>query len=118
MKISAYAIPGLKIRGPLVRQQIDALFITTVVCRHYDVSEDILYTRSRIRTNILPRQVAIYLLRHNTTMSLEDIGRVFKKSGHGFHHTTIIHTCRHIQNLMDTDPEIHHDVKTIQELIS
>jgi chromosomal replication initiator protein len=88
------------------------------VCRHYDVPEDILYTRSRIRTNILPRQVAIYLLRQNTTMSLKDIGRVFKRSGHGFNHTTIIHTCKHIRDLMETDPEIYYDVKTIQELIS
>ena len=57
------------------------------------INEDDLMGTSRLRTALLPRQVAMYLTRELTTLSLPQIGVAFG----GRDHTTVLHACRKVK---------------------
>lgn len=63
-------IPGAKVLAP------DAEKVIAAVCKHYRISKDRLLASKRGTAN-LPRDVAIYLVRHQCRMTLPSVGRVF-----------------------------------------
>jgi len=63
--------------------------IKQVVARHFKVAPEALVGRRRTSQIALPRQVAMYVARMLTNMSLADIGASFGKRDH----TTVIHAC-------------------------
>lgn len=83
--------------------------IMKVVARYYDISPDQLTTKKRSRDVAHPRQVAMYLCRELTDMSLPKIGQVFG----GRDHTTVMHACEKIQEEMEHSSELR---RTIIEL--
>ncbi len=66
--------------------------IVRYVCRYYGVEESQLKGRNRSRNVSEPRQVAIYLIRQMTALSLEDIGKYF-----GRDHSTVKYALTAIQ---------------------
>jgi len=76
--------------------------IMKVVSRYYDISPDQLVTQKRSRDVAFPRQVAMYLCRELTGMSLPRIGQVFG----GRDHTTVMHACDKIQDEMERSAEL------------
>ena len=66
--------------------------IVRYVCRYYGVEESQLKSRSRSRNVSEPRQVAIYLVRQMTKLSLEDIGKFFDRD-----HSTVKYALSAIQ---------------------
>ena len=73
---------------------ITAELIMDTVCDYYGVSLSELIGPTRKREITIPRQVAIYLTRELTGMSLPQIGEQFG----GRDHTTILHSCRVMEN--------------------
>lgn len=73
------------------------------VCIHFSLKREDLNRRTRKTRIRRPRQIAIYLICHKirSRLSQTEIGSLFG----GYDHTTIIHTCKTIQNLIDTEPE-------------
>ena len=59
-------------------------------------------TQKRSRDVAFPRQVAMYLCRELTGMSLPRIGQVFG----GRDHTTVMHACDKIQDEMERSAEL------------
>ena len=57
------------------RATTSAADVVEAVLRHYGIAEKDLKGRARTRNVVLPRQVAMYLLREETDISLEEIGR-------------------------------------------
>jgi chromosomal replication initiator protein len=55
--------------------------------------------KRRTQAIALPRQVAMYLMRHLTELSLVEIGRCFG----GRDHSTVIHACRQIAERIQHD---------------
>lgn len=76
--------------------------IMKVVSRYYDIAADQLTTQKRSRDISYPRQVAMYLCRELTGMSLPRIGQVFG----GRDHTTVMHACDKIQEEMDRNADL------------
>lgn len=76
--------------------------IMKVVSRYYDISPDQLVTQKRSRDVSYPRQVAMFLCRELTGMSLPKIGQVFG----GRDHTTVMHACDKIQEEMERSAEL------------
>lgn len=58
------------------------------------------------------RQIAQYLIRKHTTMSFTEIGHLFKKD-----HSSIIHSCKVVPDLIETDERIVNKIVEIEELI-
>jgi len=88
--------------------------IVEAVANRFDVTVEDLQGKKRSRSVTHPRHVSMYLARHLTNKSLEDIGRYFG----GRDHTTVRHAQRTIDRLAQTDPvfralldEIASDVK-------
>lgn len=72
---------------------------TQAVCRHFGMTMmDILSVR-RMQYIARARQIAMWLSRHTTHLSLPQIGRAFG----GRDHTTIMHACSRIDELMRRD---------------
>lgn len=57
------------------------------VAEHFDIGVSDMKTKKRSRQVVYPRQVAMYLTRHMTDLSLPEIGELFG----GRDHTTVIH---------------------------
>ena len=74
--------------------------ILDVVCRHYDVRVTDLNGRRRTQSIVLPRQVAMYLTRKLTPMSLMEIGARFG----GRDHSTVLYAVSKIEERMKATP--------------
>ncbi len=119
-KVSIYAIPGL-LKGTKVadlnRPQMMTTRIRDIVCQYYDIDPaTILTTKSRKRELVFARQLIMYFMRKYTKMSLKSIGSEFAGTSNGKKkdHTTVIHSIRTVNNLMDTDEGIRTQVKHIE----
>ena len=73
--------------------------IQEVVSRYFHITSSELCSRRRAKRYVLPRQIAMYLARQLTTLSLKEISRGFGYS----HHTTVVHSFQRIEALLDED---------------
>lgn len=76
--------------------EITASQVLTATATYFDVTLDELQSKSRTRTLVTARQIAMYLLRELTDMSLPRIGQELG----GRDHTTVMHADRKIRTLM------------------
>ncbi|MBI3244454.1 MAG: chromosomal replication initiator protein DnaA [Chloroflexi bacterium] len=85
--------------------------ILNTVASFYTVSVEDLIGRDRSKEVMVPRQMAMYLVREETDASLPEIGQILG----GRDHTTIIHGCDKISNLIETDDSIRRQFLSIRE---
>ena len=83
--------------------------IQRVVAEYYKIKVADLHSKRRSRSVARPRQVAMYLAKELTNHSLPEIGDAFG----GRDHTTVLHACRKIKELLDSDADIREDVKNL-----
>jgi chromosomal replication initiator protein len=87
--------------------------IQKMVCDFYDVSYDKLLQKTRKREVVQARQITMYLAKIFTKNSLKTIGEHFG----GRDHTTVIHSCQTVKDLMDTDPIFRENVIELQQKV-
>lgn len=80
--------------------------IITQVAKYFHLTFDDIVGRTRTKNIALARQIAMYLAREMTSMSLVDIGEVFG----GRDHTTVMHAYTRISNEMQEKREIYNYV--------
>src|SRR6185436_11681101 len=73
--------------------------IVALVSERFGVKSEQLCGKRRTQSIALPRQVAMYLMRQLTNLSLVEIGRLFG----GRDHTTVIYACDKVGSLMRDD---------------
>ncbi len=78
------------------------------VCDYFKISLNELCSRSRKRQLSRPRQIAMALAKQLTKHSLPDIGHAF-----GRDHTTVLHSCKAVEQLRQTDREMQQDYSCI-----
>ncbi|HEV2073959.1 MAG TPA: chromosomal replication initiator protein DnaA [Thermomicrobiales bacterium] len=93
------------------RAKTTASDVVDAVVRHFKVQEKDLKGRQRTRDIVFPRQVAMYLLREETDISLEEIGR----SMGGRDHTTVLHGIKKIESALDSDVQLRASLMAIRE---
>ena len=87
--------------------------IQKAVCEYYKLRVADLLSRRRPRSIARPRQMAMALCKELTEHSLPEIGDAFG----GRDHTTVLHACRRIEELSDTDGRIREDrAKLVRQL--
>ncbi|NLL53141.1 MAG: chromosomal replication initiator protein DnaA [Peptococcaceae bacterium] len=83
--------------------------IQKVVADHYKLTVQEFKMRKRTRSVTFPRQIAMYLCRELTDLSLLQIGEEFG----GRDHTTVIHACDKINELKNKDPLVEKSINDI-----
>ena len=83
--------------------------IQRVVAEYYKIKVSDLHSKRRSRSVARPRQVAMYLAKDLTNHSLPEIGDAFG----GRDHTTVLHACRKIKELLESNADIAEDVKNL-----
>ena len=84
-----------------------------MVCDYFSLPYDKLLIKTRKREVVQARQITMYLAKKFTKSSLKNIGEHFG----GFDHTTVIHSCQTVENLMDTDSEYKESVLELQQKV-
>jgi chromosomal replication initiator protein len=84
--------------------------ILEVVIDHFSVTLDDLKSKSRKKEIVYPRQVAMYLAKENTPLSLKSIGYHFG----GRDHSTVIHAIQTISDAMQDDKQVQSEVIDLQ----
>lgn len=82
-----------------------------IVTVYYEISMEDLLGKSREQRLAFPRQIAMYLLRHEAKCSFPAIG------GHvgGRDHTTAMHACTKIADLLTKDEQLKRDLSLLRE---
>ena len=96
------------------QQAISIANIQKVVADYYGLQLREMLGKKRTRSLARPRQVAMALARELTEHSLPEIGDAFE----GRDHTTVLHACRLIQELMESDGKLREDWEKLLRKLS
>ncbi len=88
-------------------------FIQRCVAEEFGVSLQELKTKKRNKQVVLPRQIAMYLSRELTDLSLPEVGELFG----GKDHTTVLHSCKKIKDDINNNPILKERVEKVIQVI-
>src|SRR5699024_9893683 len=83
-------------------RKITVKVVQKYICEKYEVTVDEMLSKKRTKSIAYPRQLAMYISRELTDLSLPKIGQEFG----GRDHTTVIHAHKKITELMKTDQDV------------
>jgi chromosomal replication initiator protein len=98
-------IAGSRRRGFSARQIVEK------VANFYDISVNEILGTKRDKEIVLPRQIAMYLMREELQLSYPKIARELGKKDH----TTAIHSCDKIEKELDNNEVLRHEISLIRE---
>ncbi len=123
LKLSAFAsLTGSEISMELAKKVLkeegestsefsqDPEEILKLVSRHFQVTLGDLRSDRKNRQLAVPRQLAMYLCRKYSHLSLPDIGTLFG----GKNHTTVLHAVRRIGKLQNSDPLLRDNLNKLE----
>jgi len=84
------------------------------VAEYFQIRVGDLLSKSRSRSVTRPRQIAMSLTKELTSHSLPEIGDAFG----GRDHTTVLHACRKVKELRDSENRIREDYQTLLRILS
>jgi chromosomal replication initiator protein len=87
--------------------------IAMAVSDYYDVDLEALRGQKRDRAIVVPRQIAMYLMREETDVSLLRIGAELG----GRDHSTVLHACRKIDQEVARNEELRRELAAVRETI-
>lgn len=84
--------------------------ISQTVCDYFGLDLDILQSKTRKREIVQARQIAMFFSKGLTNSSLSTIGAKIGKKDHA----TVLHACKAINNLIETDKDFKGQIKEIE----
>jgi chromosomal replication initiator protein len=88
--------------------------IISQVCKFYSIDETVLRGSLKNKGTSEARQIAMYLIRQMTNLSLPDIGREFNRD-----HTTVLHAIRKVEvNLKNGNTALQDSIRDIMANIN
>jgi chromosomal replication initiator protein len=95
------------------RKEVEPSEVVRTVAEAFGVPVDRMIRRERTQEIALPRQIAMYLLREDSHISLPQIGEALG----GRDHTTVMYGCDKISDLLERDDRLRRRVVEIRECI-
>src|ERR1017187_5414843 len=89
-------------------------YIQKVVCDYFHLPLEAIKSNSRKREVVQARQITMYFAKNLTKYSLQSIG---KQCGNK-DHATVLHSCKTVNNLMDSDKRFRANVYELERLIT
>ena len=103
----------LKVYVKLTQREITIDHIVKVVCEYYDIELDTFNSTKRTRDVAQARQVAMFLAKQHTKSPLTVIG----SSIGGRNHATVLHSCKAVADMMDTDKTFKAQIEEIEKIV-
>lgn len=103
----------LKVYVQLTQKEITIDHIIDVVCGHQNIDRARLNSTERTRDIAQARQIAMYLAKQHTKAPLTAIGSAIG----GRNHATVLHSCKAISNLIETDKTFRNQIEEIERLV-
>lgn len=94
-------------------REISIDYIQKVVCDYFNLSLDVINSKTRKREIVQARQLAMYFAKKHTKASLATIGLHCGNKDHA----TVLHACRTVNNLIDTDKQFRIYVEDLDKKI-
>ncbi len=94
-------------------KEINIDYIQQTVCQYFDIPLERLKSKSRKRETVQARQLAMFFSKRFTKSSLAVIGN---KCGNK-DHATVLHACKTVKNLVDTDKNFKQYVDELENMI-
>jgi chromosomal replication initiator protein len=94
-------------------RQLSIEHIQKTVADYFKIKVADMHSKKRTRVIARPRQVAMFLAKELTPMSLPAIGEAFG----GRDHTTVLHGCRTIADLRLGDQQLNHDLHVLIQVL-
>jgi chromosomal replication initiator protein len=91
-------------------KEISIELIQKTVADHYKIKVSDIKSDRRLKTFVIPRQIAIYLCRELTKASFPEIGDKFG----GKDHSTVIYAVKKINTIMSSNPDISNSYDSIK----
>ena len=125
IRVIAYAnLTNQKITKDLAREVLKDVFsskyrpvtpelVKNYICRHFNIKQADLESSKRSRNLSYPRQIAMYICRNMTDLSLPKIGEAFGNRDH----TTVLHACEKISGDLKTNESLKDIIKELEEAI-
>jgi chromosomal replication initiator protein len=95
------------------RKSLSPERIVETVARYYGVPLDQIKGKARDKQVVLPRQIAMYLMREETEAPLIRIGEALG----GRDHSTVLHGCEKIEREMAENDDFRRDVGALREML-
>jgi chromosomal replication initiator protein len=106
---TSFVKEALKDMLALQDKQVSIENIQRIVAEYYKIKISDLHSKRRSRSIARPRQVAMALAKELTQHSLPEIGDAFG----GRDHTTVLHACRKVKELRETNQDIREDYSNL-----
>ena len=103
----------LKVYVSLYQKEITIDHIIDVVCAEMELDKERMNSSERTREVAIARQLAMFLAKKHTKQPLTTIGAAIG----GRNHATVLHSCKTISNLMDTDKMFRQQVEHIEKAV-
>ncbi|HYE69222.1 MAG TPA: chromosomal replication initiator protein DnaA [Anaerovoracaceae bacterium] len=125
IRVIAYAnLTGQKINKELAKEVLKDVFssrdrpvtpelIKKHICKHFNIKQSDLESAKRTRNLSFPRQIAMYICRDLTELSLPKVGEAFGNRDH----TTVLHACDKISTEIKSNESLRDVIKEIEKSI-
>ena len=91
--------------------ELNVSYIQKVVCDYFNLNSDAITSKTRKREIVQARQIAMYFAKNMTKLSLATIGAQIG----GKDHATVLHACKTVNNLIDTDRQFKGYIDEIEK---
>ncbi|MBQ5931983.1 MAG: chromosomal replication initiator protein DnaA [Tidjanibacter sp.] len=103
----------LKMYVKICPKEITIEQVRKIVCEQLDIDEAAFDSPKRTREIAQARQIAMYICKQHTKASLSAIGSAIG----GKNHATVLHACKAVTNLMETDKAFAQTVEEIERIV-
>ena len=103
----------LKVYVKLYQREITIDHIIEVVCEYLNLDFARFNSTERTREIAQARQIAMYLAKQHTKAPLTTIGSAIG----GRNHATVLHSCKAVTNLLETDKAFRRQVEEIEKKV-
>jgi chromosomal replication initiator protein len=93
------------------QRRVSVADVLEAVAEHYRISADDLRGKQRDKHIVVPRQIAMYLMRQETEASLMEIGQALG----GRDHSTVLHGCEKINREVNENSALRKEVLAIRQ---
>ena len=93
------------------KKNISIDYIQKIVCNYFNIPVDMIHTKTRKREIVQARQIAMFFSKNLTKSSLTTIGSQIG----GKDHATVLHACKTVNNLMDTDKKFRGQIEELEK---